>query len=174
MRSVASRRADGKSFTGRPRALGDCSFSSACRSRSSRMRSVSARLREPAKKTRAMNGSLAFSSSRGRQPTTQFAAPFRREGVDFAIGFASSGASSWSESYLGPSLGRLSIRRLPEKILVACTQILLGAAPRQTPPVATADETPAALLVLRIAFLRTVRQTELRRAVRQAGVRRTI
>ena len=52
------------------------------------MRSISARLREPAKKTRAMNGSLAFSSSRGRQPTTQFAAPFRREGVDFAIGFA--------------------------------------------------------------------------------------
>lgn len=76
--------------------------------------------------------------------------------------------------HLGPSLGRLSIRRLPEKILVACTQILLRAAPRQTPPVAGAAETPTALLTLRIAFLRIVRQTELRRTVWQAGVRRTI
>ena len=76
--------------------------------------------------------------------------------------------------HLGPSFGRLSIRRLPEKILVACTQILLGAAPRQTPPVVGAAETSAALLAPRIAFLRIVRQAELRRAVRQTGVRRTI
>lgn len=57
---------------------------------------------------------------------------------------------------------------------MACTQILLGAAPRQTPPVAGAAETPAALLTLRIAFLRIVQQTELRRAVRQAELRRAV